>query len=235
MDNPFPGMNPYLERRWGGVHTTMAVYVADGLNELLPDDLIARVKETELIADGVDGSRKGHRGKSINELATQRHIEIFDVNNEHSLVTAIEFLCLENKNSVQGQLAYLRRVTAYADAGANLVEIDLTRGGAFVMALESHRIPENCRTPYLISVRRASRPTEARLFSIPLAAPLPILGIPLRPTDLDVVLQLQPLLNDCYRKGRYSSIDYTKRLDPPLDKADAAWADELLRSKGLGP
>jgi hypothetical protein len=36
------------------------------------------------------------------------------------------------------------------------------------------------------------------------------------------------------RKGRYGvSIDYRRPPELPLENDDAAWADELLRSKGL--
>jgi hypothetical protein len=34
--------------------------------------------------------------------------------------------------------------------------------------------------------------------------------------------------------GRYDDLDYRSDLNPPLDPANAAWAHELLVSKGLG-
>ena len=46
MNNPFPGMNPYMERRWSGVHTALAVYIAEALNEQLPGDLEAHIEES---------------------------------------------------------------------------------------------------------------------------------------------------------------------------------------------
>src|SRR5437588_710249 len=43
--SPFPGMDPYLERYWGGIPHTLITYARDHLQEALPDDLRARVEE----------------------------------------------------------------------------------------------------------------------------------------------------------------------------------------------
>jgi hypothetical protein len=48
-----------------------------------------------------------------------------------------------------------------------------------------------------------------------------------------VVLQLQPLLNTCYRCGRYASLDYSRAPRLALDKEDAEWGEGLLVEKGL--
>jgi hypothetical protein len=58
--------------------------------------------------------------------------------------------------------------------------------------------------------------------------------IPLRPTDADVLLDLQPLVDQCYRNGGYEgALNYNLEPDPPLLGADRDWADTLLREKGL--
>ena len=46
-------------------------------------------------------------------------------------------------------------------------------------------------------------------------------------------LELQPLVNEAYRNGTYEDTDYRRDPVPPLDPEDAAWADALLREKGL--
>ena len=45
MKSPFPGMDPYLEARWGDVHQRLITYAADQLALQLPADLRARVEE----------------------------------------------------------------------------------------------------------------------------------------------------------------------------------------------
>ena len=48
-------------------------------------------------------------------------------------------------------------------------------------------------------------------------------------------LDLQALITQVYRHGRYDDIDYTIPPVPPLDTDDGAWADALLRAAGLRP
>ena len=51
----------------------------------------------------------------------------------------------------------------------------------------------------------------------------------MRPTDRDVLLDLQPLIDQIYENGRYSEdIDYSELLRPPLSAAEAEWAAQLL-------
>ncbi len=57
--------------------------------------------------------------------------------------------------------------------------------------------------------------------------------VPLRPTDADVVLDLQPLIDQCHERGRYHLLNYRLALQPPLSPEDPAWADEMLRQQHL--
>src|SRR5256885_6518067 len=45
VKSPFPGMDPYLEARWGDVHQSLITYARDALQPNLPPDLRARVEE----------------------------------------------------------------------------------------------------------------------------------------------------------------------------------------------
>src|SRR4051812_20543665 len=49
-DNPFPGMNPFLQAYWSDVHTRLIVAVADQLAEQLPDGLVSRTEEYVSVA-----------------------------------------------------------------------------------------------------------------------------------------------------------------------------------------
>ena len=60
-----------------------------------------------------------------------------------------------------------------------------------------------------------------------------MIPIPLRPADPEVIVDLQPILDQCYRNGGYDDIDYRVAPTPPLEADDAAWADALLREQGL--
>jgi Protein of unknown function (DUF4058) len=70
------------------------------------------------------------------------------------------------------------------------------------------------------------------VYRVPLAARLPVIAVPLRPSDPDVPLNLEAILQQCYRNGGYDDIDYRGEPDPPLSAEDAAWADTLMRETG---
>ena len=125
------------------------------------------------------------------------------------------------------------KVIQVTEKGINLVEIDLIRTGNYILAVPEDRLPSVCRVPYLTCIRRATRPMEAELYPISLRERLPNIPIPLRAEDKDAVLQLQPLLDDCYRDGRYHRIDYRAEPTPRLAESEACWMDSVLREKGL--
>jgi len=66
-----------------------------------------------------------------------------------------------------------------------------------------------------------------------LQRPLPVIRIPLRERDREIGLNLQPLVELAYLNGSYAdTIDYRQPCEPPLEGAEAAWADELLKAAG---
>jgi hypothetical protein len=69
---------------------------------------------------------------------------------------------------------------------------------------------------------------------IRLAAPLPVVGIPLREPDPDAPLDLQAVLTEAYARGSFDGfVRYRQPPVPPLPPELDAWADILLREKGL--
>ena len=262
MKSPFPGMDPYLEQYWGDVHTTLMVYARNQINENLPDDLQARVEESVSVEidEGFHrtvypdirvveepGAWSEGTGALVAEVAaaepcvveieddplTRRHLEIVDLSDGGRVVTAIEVLSPGNKVGLDGQVAYLRKQREYLEAKINLVEIDLIRAGEFILAVPPERIPAPFRTPYQVCVRRATQSHRIEIYRAPLRERLPNIPIPLRRSDPDVVLQLQPLIDACYRDGRYHRINYRADPIPRLGETDALWVDRLLHEQGL--
>lgn len=45
MKSPFPGMDPYLEARWGDIHTSLITYARDQLRAQMPGGLLVRAQE----------------------------------------------------------------------------------------------------------------------------------------------------------------------------------------------
>ena len=264
MDSPFPGMDPYLEQHWRSVHHRLITYAGDQLQAVLPSRYRVEVEERVFVTGEPDaaGGVSPHvyvvdRGKSrsssvlaaetlgvaspvvielSDEPLTETYLEIVDTTSGNKVVTAIEFVSPTNKQPGDGSELYLRKQREYRAAGVSLVEIDLTRQGDRGLALPLARIPGEHRALYLCCVRRSWQPHRLEAYPAPLDQPLPTIGVPLRQSCSDVPLELQAMLTQCYRNGRYGEdIDYRADPQPPLPPKDLAWSVARLRAKGLRP
>lgn len=168
------------------------------------------------------------------ESVTERYIDIIDMGSGRRVVTAIEVLSLANKSPGEGQELYRKKQRELRDGRVNLVEIDLLRAGDRVLSVGAARIPASHRTLYQVCVYRAAASVPCwEVYRVPLQERLPVIRIPLRLTDLDIPLDLQALIDQCYRNGGYDEdIDYSIEPAPPLDAEEARWADTLLRQVG---
>lgn len=179
-----------------------------------------------------DVADEPHRVRRRSPPLTLRHIQIVDLKANRRVVTAIEFISLANKATSAGRKQYLAKQSELIDAEVNLVEIDLLRDGTWVLAAEQEIYPDRLKGPYRVCVVRAESSEEAELYSAGFAAPLPTIRIPLRPTDKDVLLPLQSLVNKAYENGRYGNdLDYSTMPDPPLKAEEQAWITDYLKSK----
>ncbi|MBI2929386.1 MAG: DUF4058 family protein [Verrucomicrobia bacterium] len=257
MKSPFPGMDPYLETRWEGVHHALIVYACDALQPHLPDDIRARIEvrvfvETEQerirhIVPDVHVTRvypppaeqpyvlrEGGAAVAeelvfeLHELEiTEGYIEIRE-RGGGKVITVIEFLSPANKSGGTGQAKYLEKQAEVLQSDASLVEIDLVRAGERVLALPTHLIPPQHRGHYLACISPGWKRNRRELHAMPLRQRLPVLHIPLRQNEAPVDLDLQALVDHTYAAGRYDDLDYVAELEPPLSSEDAAWAAELL-------
>jgi hypothetical protein len=168
------------------------------------------------------------------EPATLRYLQIVDAKTGYRIVTSIEFLSLANKIGTGGRRQYLEKQQQTIEGDVNLVEIDLLRSGAWILAVSRSHVPRTYREPYRICVVRAERSSHAEVYRVPLRERLPTIRIPLRRRDADVNLGLQSLIDAAYVNGRYADdIDYKEDPRPALTGADAECADGILRKQGL--
>ncbi|MEQ1827837.1 MAG: DUF4058 family protein, partial [Pirellula sp.] len=163
------------------------------------------------------------------ESPPQRHLEIVDSGSGNRVVTVIELLSPANKTMPAGRVAYRKKQSEYIQGMVNLVEIDLLRGGEFVLAMPEHEWPSAHQAPYKICIRRVTRPWVAAGIGVPLQDKLPNIAIPLRSQDRDVVLELQPIIDACYRDGRYYTMDYDQPPNPPFTETESNWAKSLRK------
>lgn len=262
MQSPFPGMDPYLEQHWGDVHHRLVQYASDRLQEILPADLRARAEERVVgdlpshdehanypdvrvvehpnVAHGAtavaapDGIMAELLEVPFIEAETQGYIEILQTRPERRVITVIEVLSPSNKYAGRGRDLYEHKQRDLEAAGISMVEVDLLRAGPHVLQLPLAQYPADYRTPYKVCVHRAGK-AKIEIYRVPLREPLPAIRIPLREADADVRLDLQALIAQVYRNGRYDDIDYTVPPVPALGDEDATWADTLLRAAGKRP
>lgn len=162
----------------------------------------------------------------IDEHFREHFIEIYESDPELRLVTCIEVLSPSNKRSgTEGWEVYLRKRQALMLRSANLVEIDLLRGGQrFPMA------DPWPNSPHYLLVCRQSRAPYCRVQRAYAHKPLPELSVPLASPDPDVTLALQPMIEAIYARSRYGRrIDYAKPLTPPLTAEENACLTERVR------
>jgi hypothetical protein len=254
-------MDPYLEQHWGDVHHNLITFTQGMINEHLPRDLRARVQERVLVelpsedrvyypdVRVVEHDRPGQGGTAtalgsvtlaeplevpFEEPETQGFIEIVETRPERRLITVIEVLSPSNKYAGPGRELYRQKQRDPMQGGISLVEIDLLRAGPHVLQLPLTRYPTDYRTPYKVCVHRGWK-ASYEIYRLPHREPLRAIRVPLRQTDADVPLDLQALITQVYRHGRYDDIDYTIPPVPPLSPDDETWADELLRQRGKRP
>jgi hypothetical protein len=243
------------------VHHNLISFAQGFFNEHLPRDLRARAQERVLLelpseerADCpvvrvVEHGRRGPGGPAVAaaevpvaeplevpflEPETQGFLEIVETRPQRRVITVLEVLRPSNQYAGRGRDLYRHKQSDLADAGISLVEIDLLRAGPHVLQVPLGQYPPAYRTAYKVCVHRGWK-ASAEIYRVPLRERLPAICVPLRPTDADVPLDLQALIAQVYRHGRYDDIDYTLPPVPPLEPDDAAWADELLRAAGKRP
>jgi hypothetical protein len=258
-------MDPYLEAHWRDIHARLVIYASDALQGVLPRSLRARVEESVLLEtpQGIgdhplfpdvrvveytmkrETEMQPGAGVAVaeplliqieTEPVSETYLEIIDRESGNRVVTVIEFLSPSNKSPGPNREQYLRKQREICSSDANLVEIDLNRFGTHTLAFPLAHIKPKGRTGYMACVRRATQRGLAEVYPLPLWQRLQSVKVPLRPEDADVPLDLQSLVDQCYRNGGYDgTLNYAVDPDPPLLGAEKDWAEKWLHEKGLRP
>jgi Protein of unknown function (DUF4058) len=258
MPSPFPGVDPFLEAQgyWEEFHWKYINYVQEALAERVPDDYEVRIEERlSLVYEPDLGSHRkilpdvavlqssgpsravgGPRGTAtlepvllalpryqLEEVSEQR-IEIRRFPNRE-LVTALELLSPSNKQPPGDRLYYKKRLELIYQQ-VHLVELDLLIGG--------ERLPMEDELPKghnYAFVSRAEQRFLSQTYAWTIHDRLPLIPIPLKAPDADVVLDLAAVFARVYEGARYErSIDYTAPLNLPLSDEDRTWAETLARA-----
>jgi len=239
----------------------LIAYLHDALQDRLPEDLVA-IAEEEVVTIGAGQLAKTYRPdlkieepwtlkepgamevsvaplpaaspepiRVVLDEETERWLEIREATGR--LITVLELLSATNKLESADRDRYLRKGRSFIRGGVNLVEIDLVRQGVPVFPIPVRNVLQQVGGCYGVCIFRAVCPGEYAVHPIRLRDRLPVLRIPLRPTDADVTVDLQPLIDQCHERGRYHLLNYRLNLDPPLPPEEVSWVDQILKEHGL--
>jgi hypothetical protein len=167
------------------------------------------------------------------DLFEEPYIEIRRRQESHvQLITSIEVLSLSNKTRGNiGRRKYVSKQEEVLGSQANLVEIDLLRGGEHVTAVP-RRLADAKAGPfdYHVCVHRGERANVFLIYPILLEERLPTIEIPLLPQDRDVTLPLQAIFDRAYDAGPYRrGVRYGEdAIIPPLRPEQDQWAKARL-------
>jgi len=260
MPSPFPGMDPWLEgeETFPDLHHTLITYMRDAINDALPPGYVATTanrvwvddelrREPDVALFGPDAPANGTgtapalAGLAVvaerlaEEPLEEPYLEILSAKGKR-LVTAVEVISLTNKRAgEQGRKSYSDKQEEYWLSGVNLVEVDLLRRGPHVSATPHRRVLARFGPfDYHVSVVLARQRPAYHAAGFKLADRLPAFAVPLEPGVQPVLIDLQPMLDRAYERGRYADlVNYRAPADPPLAPDQQAWAESILRTKGL--
>jgi hypothetical protein len=255
MPSPFPGMDPYLEdpALWSGFHTRLIVAIGESVEASLPDGYYSEVEQHVWLEDADSETRTAFipdafiapvpgdvavaeaplrvttatsqvRLEKPVKRKGHRYLKIVDRRNNR-IVTAVEVLSPSNKDSGEDRDSYLAKRDEYISANVNLLEIDLLRSG--------ERIPMGRPRPpiadYYAMVSQANEFPRASIWAFTVRDMLPVLPVPLKPSDGSVELSLGDCFNRVYKGARYDRrIDYSSPPFVKLNQADIEWMQAFL-------
>jgi hypothetical protein len=256
MPSPFPGMNPYLENPelWPEVHSRLIVAMADALNPQLMPKYRAAIDQRVYDISGDEALLVGIPDVTVEQPVSsatpspvavmpppagptrvtvpipiemrERYLQIKSVATG-KVITVVEVLSPTNKRPGAGRNAYEEKRREVLSSLNHLIEIDLLRQGE-PMALTTG----NVQSHYRILVSRAEQRSQDDLYAFNMQDSVPRFPLPLAADEVEPIVDLQGLLNQVYDRAGYGMvIDYARSSVPPLNEADAAWANELLHPR----
>lgn len=255
MPSPFPGMDPFIEsQRFDDFHYSFIMTVKDVLVPLVRPKYVVDAQRYVFLSDDQETEGMYAPDVSLSDSGSERRgtppphsvatleprlnaIAMSDEagqifltirsGDEQQVVTVIEVLSPTNKTAGKGQREYLAKRANYLRTLANVVEIDLLRGGA--------RLPM-CRplqeADYFAFVIRHGDPSNVEEYGWELQDRLPVIPVPLREGEPDVGLDLQAAFDRSYDRSGYDyALNYQRPIAPPLPDKVQRWVEKRLTEK----
>ena len=263
MTTPFPGMDPYLERRslWEEVHVQLITALARELNPLVrPRYRIGVEKRTYLTVNEksnpsgkpdvlvVTGPSPSvsqataivHRTTGSNGTPLIAELPI----PEEIIERYLEVRDVETQEVVttieilsRANKSDKRGRRAYLKKRHQVLQ-SLTHLVEIDLlragkAMELHIDPETLKDYHIVVSRSEQRPL-AEVYCCTIREPIPRFPLPLRPDDIELMIDLNHILHELYEVLNFDlAIDYTQVADPPIASKDVKWVDQRLRQHQL--
>jgi len=253
VNNPFPGMNPWLEHPalWHDVHFRLIAALARYLSPLLSPCYFVAVESQAYIATGFASSPtvrypnvsvvQAREMQSRYAVCSQAglvpytvEVPVPDVIEETYLqireastgqvITIIEILSPTNKRPGSGRQKYERKRLEIFSTATHLVEVDLLRDWP-PMPMTGVVVASD----YRILVRRGTQGNQANLYPFDVRDSMPPFPLPLQADDVEPVVDLSVLLDEVYAEANYAlRLNYTQPPIPPLPTEKDQWARGIL-------
>ncbi len=254
MPSPFPGMDPYLERKglWSEVHSGLILSVQRALTPHLRPKYRAAIERAtftvmlgevepvgapDVVIYETPSPRQATGGAMVMEAPTiepQTAIVPMPIEFEQSYLEIRE-VATRRVVTVIEILSHANKQGRRGREQYRVKRNDILASRTNLIEVDLLRagvrppIKLNDDDDYIMLVsRRRQRPNaDAYLFSV--RDRIPTIPVPLKRNEPELTLDLQPLLAELYDAGGYDlAIDYSQPPTPHLDEADAMWAQQLL-------
>ena len=260
--NPFPGMNPYLERPgiWPEVHNRIIVGLADALTPRLRPDYAVRVRQRVYIdaEPRISGPARQRIPDAMipadGTVALRQEIAAAEPKPGDSAVA----VALPATELVRQRYLQVLRADSMAVVAVIEVLSPSNKSGADRQDYLAKRAAVKSSTAHLVEIDllRAGPPMpvigdapqdcyriivangrlrpHADLYAFGLREAIPEFVLPLAKGAAGVGVDLNAVLSHVYSHGSYNMlIDYGQDPEPPLSDGDRVWLDGLLRERGL--
>lgn len=258
MPSPFPGMDPWLERRgiWEQVHTGLIVSMQRFLTPLLRPRYHVGIEERTYLAilppeeqstgipDVLISARRNESSGAALDFPRSSTARIAPMVAELPMPEEVRERYLEIRTVPDRQVVTVIEILSPSNKlpGDGRAQYESKRlkvlgSGTNLVEIDLVRAgqPLPMKAPaagdYRIVVSRSARRPSADVYLFSVRDPIPTVPVPLGPGEPEPELPLNQLLHEVYDLGGYDlAIDYRNPPQPALSDSDAAWAASLLPS-----
>jgi hypothetical protein len=263
MASPFPGMDPYLEDSniWPGFHHRLADEVAAQLNPhigpkyyadvnvrtvleevtinlphpIYPDVGVFEQPLPEPTAEPLAVVIPPAPVQRLVALPGETKLRTVEVRltETDELITAIEILSPYNKRRGEGLDEYRQKRVRLLQSSVHLIEIDLLQVGERP-GHEVNAPPMEADYILLVNRYRGGAGRISDIWPVALNEALPLLPVPLLPSDADAPLDLNIAIRSIYTRAGYDwRLNYRRLVPPPeLRPAMRDWISQNLAEVG---